>query len=104
MKLAISRWVYTDNLAEKLPETVEELIWCMCDLREVFLKESDWAVGFDSPLEQSVKDQWIVWRQWMRDIKQHITISDIVGYVDILDPPTIGRPKSWINFEVIESE
>ena len=104
MKLAISRWVYADNDADKEPETVEELNWCMRDLREVLLKECDWTVGVDSPLQQSVKDEWIAWRQWMRDITQHVSITDAVEYVDILDPPAIGRPKSWVHFEVVESE
>jgi hypothetical protein len=102
MKLAISRWVYLDNGEDKAPETVEELDWCMRDLREVFLKECDWTVGVDSPLPQSAKDAWIAWRQWMRDITQHISITEVVEYVEILDPPTIGRPKSWVNFEVTE--
>lgn len=102
MKLAISRWVYAKDYAEKVPETVEELEWCMRDLRECLLKESDWTVGTDSPLEQSVKDAWVSWRQWMRDITQHISVTEMVEYVDILDPPTTGRPRSWVNFEVVE--
>lgn len=102
MKLAISRWVYVENQNEKYPETIEELNWCMRDLREVLLKECDWTVGVDSPLEQSVKDAWITWRQWMRDITQHVSITEVVEYVDILSPPAIGRPKSWVNFEVVE--
>jgi hypothetical protein len=104
MKLAISRWAYCENNAEKLPKTIEELDWCMRDLREVLLKECDWTVGIDSPLEQSVKDAWITWRQWMRDITQHVTINDVVEYVEILNPPTIGRPNSWSNFEVVDTE
>lgn len=101
MKLAISRWVYSDGVTEKQPETIQELDWCMRDLREVLLKESDWTVGVDSPLSQSVKDEWIAWRQWMRDITQHITITDVVEYVEILDPPVSGRPKSWVNVESV---
>ena len=99
MKLAISRWAYAEDYADKAPETVEELEWCMRDLREVLLKESDWTVGTDSPLEQSVKDAWVSWRQWMRDITQHILITEMVEYIKILDPPITGRPKSWINVE-----
>jgi hypothetical protein len=101
MKLAISQWAHSDGSIEKTPTTVEELDWCMRDLREVLLKESDWTVGIDSPLSQSVKDEWIAWRQWMRDITQHITITDFVEYVDILSPPTTGRPKSWVNVESV---
>lgn len=101
MKLAISKWPYTANLTEKAPETIEELEWCMRDLREVLLKECDWAVGVDSPLDQTTKDQWIEWRQWMRDITQYITITEIVEYVEIPNPPTAGRPKSWIHFEIV---
>lgn len=104
MKLAISKWVYPEDGTEKEPSTVEELSWCMRDLREVMLKECDWTIGNDSPLGQSDKDAWVSWRQWMRDITQHITITDMVEYVDILDPPTVGRPKSWVNFEVVEPE
>ncbi len=102
MKLAILRWPYIENGMEKTAETVEELDWCMRDLREVLLKECDWTVGVDSPLEQSVKDAWITWRQWMRDITQHVVITEVVEYVDILDPPFAGRAKSWVNFEHID--
>ena len=102
MKLAILRWPYIHNNEEKQADTVDELTWCMKDLREVLLKECDWTVGNDSPLDQLIKDDWLIWRQWMRDITQHVTITDIVEYVDILTPPVTGRPKSWVNFEHID--
>lgn len=101
MKLAISRWAYADGFTDRQPTTVEELDWCMRDLREVLLKECDWTVGLDSPLNQEDKDAWVSWRQWMRDITQHITITDVVEYVEIPNPPVAGRPKSWVNIEVV---
>ena len=96
MKLNIYNWSYCDaeSPSGRFPETADELIWCMRDLRDVLLKESDWILMQDSPIEESLKDEWRVWRQWMRDITIHVTITGGEKYVEIPDPPA-KSPASW---------
>lgn len=105
MKLNIYNWSYVDfdSPAGRHPVTAEELTWCMRDLRDVLLKESDWILGNDSPVADDVKYQWIAWRQWMRDITKHVSPQDGDKYVEIPNPPAYA-PQSWINVTYIESE
>lgn len=105
MKLNIYNWPYYDeqNPSGRHPVTSEELVWCMRDLRDVLLKESDWVVNIDSPLPDDLKQEWIIWRQWMRDITTHCHPQDGDKFVEILNPPNYA-PKSWVNVEYIEEE
>lgn len=103
MKLNIYNWPYVDSQSTggRHPQTSDELIWCMRDLRDVLLKESDWVLSADSPLSDDLKQQWITWRQWMRDITQHRSPQDNDKFVEIPDPPAYA-PKSWVNVEWAE--
>ncbi len=40
--------------------------------RNYMLEQSDWAVNPDSPLSESKKQEWIIFRQFLRDIPQNI--------------------------------
>lgn len=97
MKLNIYNWSY-DN---RHPKTAEELTWCMRDLRDVLLKESDWVLSVDSPLSDDLKKEWIVWRQWMRDITEFCFPVEGDKFVVIPNPPK-GAPASWVNVEFKE--
>lgn len=101
MKLAISLWSLIDdkNYIEKLPSNAEELKTVLREQRDVLLKESDWTVGVDSPLPDDVKEEWKVWRQQMRDITDNVTLTDEDKWVFVPVPPSVGRPKSWINLD-----
>lgn len=105
MKLNIYNWPYVDaeSPAGRHPETADELMYTMKDLREVLLKESDWTVGSDSPLSPTARQAWIEWRQWMRDISAHCSPRDGDKWVEILDPPH-PVPKSWVNVTYVERD
>lgn len=101
MKLAISLWSFIDyeNNVEKLPYTKEELKIVLREQRDVLLKESDWTVGVDSPLPIEAQEEWKQWRQEMRDITDNVVLNDGDQCVDIPIPPSVGRPKTWINLD-----
>ncbi len=101
MKLAISMWGYYDpeTNMEVAPKTATQLMSVFRDQRDVLLKESDWCVGVDSPLNESVKQEWINWRQSMRDFTDGLVISDNQEWVKIPEPPIVGKPKTWVNLE-----
>lgn len=94
MKLNIYNWSYEN----RHPQTEDELVWCMRDLRDVLLKESDWILNADSPLSEELQKEWIIWRQWMRDITKHCFPKEGDKWVEIPNPPD-HAPKSWVNVE-----
>lgn len=98
MKLNIYNWPYVDDESPvgRHPISSEELTWCMRDLRDVLLKECDWIFVSDFPIDENLKEEWRVWRQWMRDITQHISPQEGDKYVEIPDPPA-KAPRSWEN-------
>lgn len=105
MKLNIYNWPYVDveSPGGRHPQTADELKHTMRDLRDVLLKECDWTVVPDSPLTDEHKQEWITWRQWMRDLPTRCSPQDGDKWVEILDPPS-GAPKSWINVTFFESD
>lgn len=103
MKLNIYNWPYVDDQTPggRHAETAEELIAVMRDLRDVLLKECDWTIVPDSPLTEERKQEWILWRQWMRDLPNYCSPQDGDKWVEILDPPQ-GYPRSWANVTFVE--
>lgn len=101
MKLAVASWMYwnPETTVESPPVTPDELMSVFRDQRDVLLKECDWCVGVDSPLSPEVQQEWVAWRQIMREITKTITFVDEQKWVLIPDPPIAGRPKSWVNLE-----
>lgn len=101
MKLAVSSWPYwnPETLTGYRPQNPAELMSVFRDQRDVLLKESDWCVGPDSPLDPNVQTEWTVWRQSMRDITKTISFVDGQEWVLIPDPPVAGRPKTWVNVD-----
>lgn len=65
-------------------------------LRQVLLNESDWLMLPDSPLDDEMKQQWIVWRQAMRDLPSTFPV-EMTETFEIPEPPVAYRPASWIN-------
>jgi hypothetical protein len=101
MKLAVASWTHwnPETTVESLPETSEQLMDVFRDQRDTLLKESDWCVGTDTPLSPEVVEEWKQWRQLMRDITKTISFEDNQKWIEIPNPPVIGRPKTWINVD-----
>lgn len=65
-------------------------------LRQVLLNESDWLMVSDSPLSDEVRQEWVIWRQAMRDLPSAFP-AEMPGTFVIPEPPVAYRPASWIN-------
>lgn len=47
--------------------------------RNSLLKNSDWTVGLDSPLNVNKRQEWIMYRQALRDVPQNIqNINNVI--------------------------
>lgn len=100
MQILLSGYPYIDYTTglEVVADTPEKKFEAMRFLRDILLKECDWVVMPDSVLPDEVKAEWISWRQWMRDITTHRPTVD-GDFVEVPDPPVVGRPKSWVNVD-----
>lgn len=65
-------------------------------LRSILLAESDWTQVADSPLSPEVRQEWVVFRQYLRDLPSMLP-EVMEDTLEIMDPPTVGCPTSWVN-------
>lgn len=101
MQIKLNSYPYLDydKSEEIYASTANEQIKALRFLRDILLSESDWTVGVDSPLVESVKQEWRNWRSSMRNITDVITVDNVQNLIEIPEPPVTGRPKSWVNVE-----
>jgi hypothetical protein len=79
--------------------TQEQMLQALREMRDTLLRECDWILVPDSPFSQEVKDQWILWRQYMRDLPSLVDLP--LEYTILIDDaPTVGRPHSWDNWDI----
>ena len=100
MQILLNGYPYVDFTTgiETIADTSEKKFQAMKFLRDILLKECDWIMVSDSPFSDDVKSEWAVWRQWMRDITIHCPV--VTGdFVEVPDPPIVGRPASWVNVD-----
>lgn len=100
MQVLLNGYPYVDFTTglETIADTSEKKFEAMRFLRDILLKECDWTIMPDSALSAEVQAEWRVWRQWMRDITTHR--PEVTGdYVEVPDPPVVGRPRSWVNVD-----
>lgn len=100
MQILLNGYPYVDFTTglETVADTNEKKFQAMKFLRDILLKECDWTMMPDCPLDDSIKEDWKAWRQWMRDITKHC--PKVSGdFVEVPDPPVIGRPASWVNVD-----
>lgn len=65
-------------------------------MRWILLNESDWVMLPDSPLTDSERQEWVQWRQYLRDLGG-IFSQELGETLEITDPPVSYRPATWIN-------
>jgi hypothetical protein len=82
-----------------LAETSEQLMQALRTIRGFMLAESDWTQVADSPLDESVRNEWRLWRQEMRDATNDLTIENVGDYFEVSNPPSVGMPRHWIDWE-----
>jgi hypothetical protein len=75
-----------NGLIEDIPAwTNEEKEEFVRGFRNEWLKASDWTQSLDSPLSDSAKQAWAIYRQQLRDMMSVESIDDVVV-------PTPPRP------------
>lgn len=96
MKLQLYGWAFHN---EEIALTPDKFMKAFRDMRNVLLLESDWTQLPDCALPQELKDQWRLWRQYMRDLPDLLD-TPLEYTVEFDDPPEVGRPASWDNWDL----
>lgn len=96
MRIQLYGWSLEDGTEALSPE---QLMVALREKRDVLLKECDWTQLPDCALDQGIKDQWKLWRQYMRDLPA-LADTPLPYTIEFNDPPEIGRPLSWNNWDL----
>lgn len=95
MRLRLLGWPVTHD---KPAQTQAELAYALREQRDILLKECDWTQTVDCPLSEEIRNDWRVWRQYMRDLPN--TAPTPLQYtLEIMEPPVAGRPSTWVNID-----
>lgn len=62
------------------------------NFRNQLLKDSDWIVLPDSPLSEEKKQEWVVYRQYLRDLPENIDLSGNVWTDEIMKSRILPSP------------
>jgi hypothetical protein len=97
MKIQLEGWLigFTPN---------REPIIALRDIRDVLLKESDWIQNSDTQISDDIKQEWLTYRQALRDFPSSLSGSVLGSVVEFPEPPVLYRPRTWVNLIVKESE
>lgn len=101
MKIQVYGWSLhmTNDCPNGVAKTQEELKTAFREMRECLLKESDWTQLPDAPLTPEVKTDWLLWRQYMRDMPGLLP-EPMTYTIEFNDPPEFGRPPTWDNWDL----
>jgi hypothetical protein len=67
------------------------------DIRDVLLKESDWIQNSDTQIPDDIKQEWLQYRQALRDFPSSLEGVVLENIVEFPDPPVQYRPRTWVN-------
>jgi len=70
-----------------------ELLHSFNKTRNVYLFASDWTVSADSPLDANTKQEWVTWRQQVRDLGSQVAANTSPATITFPTPP-----NGWLNF------
>jgi hypothetical protein len=62
------------------------------NLRNQLLKDSDWIVLADSPVSLDKRQEWIVYRQYLRDLPENFDFSGQVWTEEIMRSRILPGP------------
>jgi hypothetical protein len=74
------------------------------DIRDVLLRESDWTQTNDCQIPQETKQEWLDYRQQLRDFPSSLDGSVLDSVVEFPEPPVLYRPRTWVNLVVPEND
>lgn len=95
MRLRLLGWPVNGDIPAQTQEQLEQ---ALRDLRDILLKECDWTQTLDCALSVEIKNDWQIWRQYMRDLPNNAD-RPLQYTIEILDPPATGRPRTWVNVD-----
>jgi hypothetical protein len=61
-------WILTNATEEEISERLQQQWFQIRSIRNTYLSESDWTQLPDSPLSEIKKQEWIIYRQSLRDV------------------------------------
>lgn len=61
-------WIITDATEEEINQRIDNEWSQIRNIRNQYLSECDWTILPDSPLSESKKSEWSIYRQALRDI------------------------------------
>jgi hypothetical protein len=101
MKIRLQYWFagYDEHGHELGAQTPDQFLFALRDVRDILLKECDWTIAIDSPLDETTRQGWISFRQMLRDLPSQYDVSSITPVIEIQDPPASGKPRTWVNLD-----
>ena len=106
MKIQLENWLigFTPNKEPITAIDQDGFKIALRDIRDVLLKESDWIQNSDSQIPQETKQEWLDYRQLLRDFPSSLDGSVLGSVVEFPEPPVLYRPRTWVNLVFQESE
>lgn len=100
MRIGLEKWIagFDPNNGIVVEEQQEILGTALRDVRDALLRESDWTQNYDSQLPENVKQEWLTYRQALRDFPSSFDSGLIGTIVDFPEPPVMYRPRNWAHF------
>jgi len=99
MKIKIENWPIGFSLdGQPIFGTDQDgLALALRDVRDVLLKESDWIQNSDTQIPEEVKQDWLQYRQSLRDLPKSLVGVVLGAVVEFPEPPVSYRPRTWVN-------
>ena len=106
MKIQLENWLtgFTPDREPIYATDQDGFNVALRDIRDVLLRESDWTQNNDCQIPQEIKQEWLDYRQQLRDFPSSFSGSVLGSVVEFPEPPVLYRPRTWVNLIVQESE
>lgn len=106
MKIRLENWLigFTPDREPIIAIDQDGFKIALRDMRDVLLKESDWIQNSDCQIPQETKQEWLDYRQQLRDFPSSLSGSVLDSVVEFPEPPVLYRPRTWVNLIVPENE
>ena len=72
-------------------QTPDEFLVVLRQHRNVMLSQTDWRVMSDSPLTQEEQQEWVSYRNYLRQLTDNVEMP-LSNTLTIVDPPASGGP------------
>ncbi len=104
MKIRLENWLigFNQNREPIVAQDQEGFAIALRDIRDVLLKESDWIQNSDTQIPGDIKQEWLTYRQALRDFPSSLSGQVLESIVEYPEPPVSYRPRTWVNLEAKE--